>query len=371
MSDRKPRLTYYSYDSQGNPWLSGGGSLRDWEVLRCLARHADITLVVGRYSGFKSERREGIRIVGAGFGNRDALCRVAYTFAANLRMIFDGSEVIGISPSIYAPVLTWWLHRKRSYLVLHHYIGRQSFRKLGFFGVFPFLYEQFMIRMGRNYFVSNRSVRDRIRTANSEARVEWTTNGFDPALLNLDSAQSTPPFILFVGRFDVYMKGLDLLIPAYLEVATSRDVDLVLAGRASEKDVLEIERLIPKIMHGRIRVELNISAARKAKLLSSCLFFCSPSRFEGFGIAALEANAAGKAVLATDTDGFRDSLALGETALSVPAEDAHALRDAMLRLLEEPELRERMGRKGRERARAFSWEGIAEKEWEWIQGIMG
>jgi glycosyltransferase involved in cell wall biosynthesis len=113
-------------------------------------------------------------------------------------------------------------------------------------------------------------------------------------------------------------------------------------------------------------LELDITEARKAELLASCLFFASPSRFEGFGIAALEANAAGRAVLATDTDGFRESLLLGETALAVPVEDPDALQAGMLRLIVDAELRESLGRRGRERARAFSWDAIAEKEWEWI-----
>lgn len=254
-------------------------------------------------------------------------------------------------------------------MVLHHYIGKQSFRKLGFIGIFPFVYEQLMLRLGRTYFVSNRAVRDRIQYMNSSARVELTTNGFDPALLHLESKTSTPPFILFVGRFDVYMKGLDLLIPAYLETVADEGIDLVLAGRASDKDAREIRNLIPESMRARIRLELNISTDRKSELLSSCLFFCSPSRFEGFGIAALEANAAGKAVLATDTDGFRDSLALGETALAVPPENHEALKSAMIRLMEDAGLRERLGRQGRKRAEAFGWDAIAEKEWEWIQEI--
>jgi glycosyltransferase involved in cell wall biosynthesis len=328
-----------------------------------------VTLVVGGYSGFRPETRDGIRIVGAGFGKSDGLCRLTYSLAANLRLLLDGSEIIGISPSIYAPVLTWWFRRRYSYLVLHHYIGKQSFRKFGLFGIVPFLYEQIMLRLGRTYFVSNRAVRDRIQRINPKARAELTTNGFDPALLQLESKASTPPFILFVGRFDVYMKGLDLLIPAYMEAAASLGVDLVLAGKASDKDAREVRNLIPESMRSRIRLELNISTKRKMELLSSCLFFCSPSRFEGFGIAALEANAAGKAVLATDTDGFRDSLALGETALAVPREDSEALKSAMIRLIEDADLRERLGRQGRERAGAFSWDAIAEKEWEWIQQI--
>jgi glycosyltransferase involved in cell wall biosynthesis len=124
---------------------------------------------------------------------------------------------------------------------------------------------------------------------------------------------------------------------------------------------------VPPHARERVRLELGVSEARKAELLSRCLFFASPSRFEGFGIAALEANAAGNAVLATDTDGFRDSLALGETALAVPVEDEAALREGLVRLLEDDALREDLGRRGRDRARAFSWDAIAAKEEAWVR----
>ena len=81
-------------------------------------------------------------------------------------------------------------------------------------------------------------------------------------------------------------------------------------------------------------------------------------------------NAAGCAVLATDVDGFRDSLALGETALAVPPNDPSALKTAMIRLIQDARLREQLGRQGRERASAFSWDSIAEKEWIRIRAIL-
>src|SRR5690606_34183632 len=75
-----------------------------------------------------------------------------------------------------------------------------------------------------------------------------------------------------------------------------------------------------------------------------------------------EANAAGVAVVATDTEGFRDSLVFGTTALAVPVEDRAALEAAMIRLADDEALRERLGQAGRERARAFSRDAIAERE---------
>ena len=259
------------------------------------------------------------------------------------------------------------IRRRRFYLIVHHYVGRQSFNRDGAFGIVPFFFERLLFSLGRVYFVSNRGVKNRISAMNPKARIELTQNGFDSSLLSLEPALSHPPFILFMGRFDIYMKGLDILIPAYAEAAAAKGIDLVLAGRASVEDAESVLALIPKHISLRVRLESNISDSRKAELLASCLFFCSPSRFEGFGIAALEANAAGKAALVTDADGFCDSLSLGETALAVSPNDLEGLKSAMARLIENSELRQLLGRRGREHARAFSWDAIAEKEWGWIQ----
>ena len=372
-----PKLSYYSFDSLGNPWVAGGGAVRDFEVLKRFAGHAEVTLFTGRYPGFREETREGVRIRGLGFGGRNWLCRLTFALAANLRVLFDSAPLIGNSASIYAPVLTGLLRPRRFYAVYHHHVGARSVEKFGLAGWIPRLLEAVMLRCGKRYVISNATLAKKVARLNPGAGVFTTFNGFDAALLSLPSGQpqnpagspAPAPYILFVGRFDVYMKGLDLLIPAWAETAAKRGVDLVLAGRAFGADLDKVRALSAAHdpARGKIRLELNITEARKAELLAGCLFFASPSRFEGFGIAALEANAAGRAVLATDTDGFRDSLALGETALAIPVEDPAALRAGLERLTADGELRESLGRRGRERARAFSWDAIAEKEWAWLK----
>jgi len=327
------RISYYSYDSLGNPWVSGGGAVRDFEVLKHFASHAEVTLHVGGYPGFREETREGIRIQKLGGGKSESISRLTFSILANIRILFDRANVIGNSASVYAPILAGILRPGRFYAVYHHYSGKHAVERHGIVGWVPCILEQLMLRLGRYYVISNATVAEKVRGMNPRAQVFTTFNGFDPALLALPHRSEIRPFILFVGRFDIYMKGLDLLIPAFAEAAGSKNVDLVLAGRASDETVAKIRSLIPESIRGRIRLEIAISEERKRELLASCLFFCSPSRFEGFGIAALEANAAGKADLVTDADGFRDSLALGETALAVPVGDVPALASAMIRLI--------------------------------------
>jgi glycogen(starch) synthase len=372
----KPSLSYYSFDSLGNPWVSGGGAVRDFEVLKRFARRTDVTLYTARFPGFREETREGVRVRGLGFGGRNWLCRLTFACAANLRVLVDSAALIGNSASIYAPVLTGLLRPARFYAVYHHHVGARSVEKFGLAGWIPRLLEAVMLRFGRRYVISNATLARKVARLNPGAAVFTTFNGFDEGLLAMPARPSPRPFVLFVGRFDVYMKGLDLLIPAWASTIAGQGIDLVLAGRAFGADLEKVRALVDAqtrdaapgddAARGEVRLELDVPEARKAELLAGCLFFASPSRFEGFGIAALEANAAGRAVLATDTDGFRDSLALGETALPIPVEDPGALREGLRRLAGDAELRESLGRRGRERARAFSWDAIAEKEWAWI-----
>lgn len=87
-------------------------------------------------------------------------------------------------------------------------------------------------------------------------------------------------------------------------------------------------------------------------LLAEADVLAVPSRWEGFGLAALEGMAAGVPVVASAVDGLRELV--GDAGILVPPDDAAALRGALTRVLGEPGLAGELGRRGRERARAWS-----------------
>jgi glycosyltransferase involved in cell wall biosynthesis len=307
---------------------------------------------------------------GLGFGRRNLVCRIAFGLMANARVLCDGADRIGYSVSAFAPVLTGILRPGRFYAVLHHIVAGDSIQKFGALGLIPRALEALMLRLGRNYVTVSSRVAERLRADNPRARVLRSSNSIDADLLSLPSSPSEPPYVLFLGRFDVHMKGLDLLIDAFRDVAGGADIPaglrLVLAGAAAPETLAAVRGLVPPGWDSRITLKPNVGEAEKRALLAGCLFFASPSRFEGFGIAALEANAAGKAVLASDADGFRDSLKGGETALLAPVGDQAALRENLRRLLTDAALRARLGAAGREWARGFDWDAIASREGRWI-----
>lgn len=89
--------------------------------------------------------------------------------------------------------------------------------------------------------------------------------------------------------------------------------------------------------------------------------FCLPSRQEGFGIAFLEAMAAGLPVVGAAAGAVPEVVPEGEAGLLVPPRDPEALAAALIRLLGDAELRRRLGGAGRRRARGYDWSVVAER----------
>jgi len=144
----------------------------------------------------------------------------------------------------------------------------------------------------------------------------------------------------------VARKGVDLLLAAVQQEA--RCV-LLVAGEGPERARLEA-RAAELGLGPRVR----FLGARddKAELLAACDVFALASRAEGLGVAALEAMAAGRAVLATRVGGLGEAVVDGETGLLVPPEDVPALASALGRLVREPALRARLGAAGPARVAA-------------------
>jgi glycosyltransferase involved in cell wall biosynthesis len=109
-----------------------------------------------------------------------------------------------------------------------------------------------------------------------------------------------------------------------------------------------------------------------AELLAACHIACLPSYREGLPKSLLEAAAAGKPIVTTDVPGCRTVVHDGVNGLLVPARDAHALARAITRLVEDPQLRARLGRSGRQRAELeFSCGTINEQTLDVYRGMAG
>lgn len=148
-----------------------------------------------------------------------------------------------------------------------------------------------------------------------------------------------PPQVLFVGRLSPE-KNIDTLVEAV------GDLNLVVAGDGPLRD--RVPQALGAVPHAEVE-----------RLLERASVVVAPSDREGFGVAAAEAMAFGRPIVAAAGGALLELVADEETGLLVPPRDAPALRKAVQRLLGDPELRERLGRAARARARErFGWDAV-------------
>jgi glycosyltransferase involved in cell wall biosynthesis len=143
-------------------------------------------------------------------------------------------------------------------------------------------------------------------------------------------------------------KGFDVLIEAFARLS-AQHARLWIAGAGPERAALE-QRLSALGLGERTR--LLGQREDVPRLLAACDVFVLPSRREGLGVAALEAMAAGRPVVASRVGGLGEAVVDERTGLLVPPGDAAALAMALERLLGDAGLRARLGAAGPERIAA-------------------
>jgi glycosyltransferase involved in cell wall biosynthesis len=152
------------------------------------------------------------------------------------------------------------------------------------------------------------------------------------------------PFMLFVGALR-RVKGIEQLLEAYKLLADPPP--LVLIGTREPDSPTEFP---PGV---RVLTDFPHEAVMAAWEL--CLFGVLPSLWpEPFGTVVCEAMSRGKPVVATMPGGHTDMVIDGETGLLVSRGDVEALAEAMRTLISDGELRERLGKAARIRAKEFT-----------------
>jgi len=176
-------------------------------------------------------------------------------------------------------------------------------------------------------------------------------------------------YIFCLSRIDAN-KGHDLLLNAFdLVRKAMSDVHLVIGGGSSqpqqrEREVLaSMKKIIgEKDLHDRVHIVGYVSDELLVPFYRQAELFALPSIFEPFGMTALEAMACGRPVIASKLGGIRDVISSGENGLLVDPSKADEFAEAMLTLLKDQQLSDRMGEVSRKTIHEhFSWEAIAEK----------
>lgn len=188
--------------------------------------------------------------------------------------------------------------------------------------------------------------------------------GVDPSGVRRKYGLDGGPWLLTVARLE-WHKGIDTVIKALPAVrAAHPTVRYAVAGAGERRP--HFERLVAELGLGdAVRFLGLVSDAELPALYNAADLYVGISRrhellVEGFGISLVEASACGLGVVGGRSGGIPDAVRDGETGILVDPDDPLAVAAGITRLLEDDELRRRLGAAGRAAVeRYYNWDRVA------------
>ena len=267
---------------------------------------------------------------------------------------------------------TWALHRLGLPVVstIHHpltvdrrasFIRDESLREaIGTMQFYPIgMQSRVARRIDRIFTSSEESARTIVRDFGVRPdRIRNVLNGLDTELFcPASNTTKSNNEILCVGRASDPNKGIRTLIEAFAQLPEATHLTLVDNDHPGN-EVFKWAQAAG--VASRIRVTGRIETSELIDLYRRATAVVVPSRYEGFGLPAVEAMACGTPVVATRAGALPEVIALSEGGLLAERDNPASLAQALRTLLDEPDLRTRLAEKGRQRVEAhFAWPRVA------------
>ena len=171
---------------------------------------------------------------------------------------------------------------------------------------------------------------------------------FDSSIVERPAANAQNHVIGSVGHL-YPQKGHDVLIQGMSQIVREfPETQLMIIGNGPQRLMLEHLAQRQKVSD-RIAFLGSKSPPEVIEILRNVDLFVLASNWEGFGIAVIEAMAAGKPVVATAVEGLREVIEDGRTGFLVPPGKPHALAEKVIYLLRNRNVSIEMGKEGRKR----------------------
>ncbi len=274
----------------------------------------------------------------------------------------------------FAALVYTWIRPKTPFLLtlqegdpLEHYAKRT--------GVLTFLHKQIFRRANTiqaiSYFLAAWAER-----MGATTKPVVVPNGVDIARFSprLDSAerqrvrtqlgyQESDVIIITTSRLTL-KNAVDDLIKSLISLPANYKV--LIAGEGADRTSLDA-LVEANALHKRVTFLGTRSQQELPQLLQCADVFCRPSLSEGLGISFLEALASGLPIIATPVGGIPDFLREGETGVFCQPRDPASIAKAVLRIQQEPGLRQKLIQQGEELVKKeYAWEGITKR----IEGLL-
>jgi len=336
---------------------TGGSETYLKEIFTRFPEDCEITLVCGRHLSedrvtadrVSIEQPASDRLPGVlGLLNIYLICTL-YTY---YRLYLDSFDAV---VTVNTP-LPWIVFTRVPKISIVHHLALGSFFEthpfpLDWLGYAAQRCSIYVSKYGRIVTVSKSSAQTLIENGVSPDKITIIKNGINIGDYEPGTKRDNPS-ILFLGGLETY-KGADRLpeIHTKAEALYGESIRLDIAGRdggVSDQISRYCSNTPSAHFHG------FVSESEKQRLLEQAWLLLLPSRVEGYGIVAIEANDCATPVVGTDVKGLRNSIKHEQTGLLI-TEDTSKIANAVVDLLSDKSYRVALGSQGRQWAEEHSW----------------
>jgi len=196
----------------------------------------------------------------------------------------------------------------------------------------------------------------------ADSRYSARRDPVDEAALRRNHPDLPQEYVLYLGGFDA-RKNIETLLQVYTwaQDILGHDFPLVIAGRLpdSHNNLFRDPRVIAKALEVEdvVRCIGPVAEEDKPALYRGAMAFLYPTRYEGFGLPALEALACGVPIVGSHASSVPEIV--GAAGMLVDPDDARSMAGALIAVVTEYELHEKLSDAAVEHAAKFSWEKCA------------
>jgi len=347
----RARIVISSFDNLDSAHYAGGGAAVVEQIARWLAPTFDVTVVtasrrsarladggvkyqrlaVGRLGPRASQLLFHLRLPLAVRRIPHELWIESFTppFSTSFLPLFSKSRVLGFAQNL-SGVEMWRRYRIPFFLI-----------------------ERIGLMFYRDVVVLNPVDGETIRRSKRPPAIHVIPNGVE--LPTIDDSRIGAEHILFLGRIDIWPKGLDLLLAAYEKSGLT--TPLVIAGYGTASEEKRLKTMLATAP-GDVRWIGRVAGDQKRELIEKCSMMVLPSRHEPFGLSALEALGYSKPVVHFDLPSLTW---IGPGGLPVERLNVSALAEGMRTLMDDPLKYRELCRAARLQAERFTPDQMADR----------
>jgi glycogen synthase len=295
------KITFLDFDDIRNPLLGAGQAKATFEVGKRLVKKGHtVNVLCFAYPGSKDRVEEGIAYKHIGFSTKNIRINNAL-YILLLPFYVSRLKTDIVVECFTAPISTLLspLWTKLPVVGLPTSYEAERFSKLYHL---PFhLVEHFGSKLYKYFMPYTLPFDEKMKKTNPKIISRVIPEGVGDEFFQIKKKSNE--FILFIGRFDIGQKGIDLLLHAYAKASKNISYPLVIAGLGP--DEAKIRMLIRQLnLEKKVTFMGAAYGELKYDLLSRAVLVAMPSRHEGFSLFSLEALASGNGIAAFDIPGF-------------------------------------------------------------------